>query len=255
MSETAAAESMSNSHPVTAILAGGLATRLGAVSATVPKSLLRVGGEPFIAHQLRGLTGQGFTEVVICVGHLGRAIKNFAGDGSAFGCRVRYSFDGERPLGTGGALLRALPLLGKSFLVMYGDSYLLEPLRPVWQRFLRTGRSALMTVFRNEDRWDRSNVEFARRADAGTNGGEILRYEKAASSNSEAAGAMRHIDYGLGCIRSEALSAWATEERFDLASFYRAMLEQGDLAGFEVKERFYEIGSLAGLAETDALLS
>lgn len=239
--------------PVTAILAGGRATRLGAVTAAMPKSLLPVGGEAFISHQLRRLAEQDLTNVVICTGHLGDQIADFVGDGSPFGCHVRYSFDGDRLLGTGGALLRALPLLGERFLLMYGDSYLREPFRPIWKSFLASGKAALMTVFHNAGQWDRSNVEFA----VGPNGGEILRYDKSLAGSNEG-GAMAHIDYGLGCIRSQALAAWATKERiqdrFDLASFYRAMLERGQLAAFEVKERFYEIGSPAGLAETDALL-
>ncbi len=241
-------------RPVTAILAGGLATRLGALTSTIPKSLLPVGGEPFIAHQLRRLAEEHLTAVVICAGYLGRQIENFAGDGSAFGCHVRYSFDGEQLLGTGGALLRALPLLGESFVVLYGDSYLREPFLPVWRRFLASGKASLMTVFRNENRWDESNVEFA----DGPDGGEILRYDKT-SASSQPAAPMRHIDYGLGCIRSEALAGWAADHSttvgFDLASFYRAMLAQGQLAAFEVKERFYEIGSPAGLAETNALFT
>jgi len=232
----------SRSKPVVAILAGGLATRLGPATATLPKSMVLVGGEPFLAHQLRRLVAQGFGEVVICAGHLGGQIEDFAGDGSAFGCRVRYSFDGERLLGTGGALRRALPLLGERFLAMYGDSYLDAPFGPVWEAFLASGKAALMTVFRNEDRWDRSNVDFR--------DGAILRYDKAARS-----GEMRYIDYGLGCIWSGALSAWPQDAAFDLGAFYRAMLERGELAGFEVRERFYEIGSPDGLAETDALLS
>ena len=233
---------MRASQPVVAILAGGLATRLGALTASVPKSMVQVAGEPFISHQLRGLSRQGFCEVVICTGHLGEVIEDFVGDGSAFGCRVRHSLDGERSLGTGGALRQALPLLGETFLVIYGDSYLRAPLRPVWEYFVDSGKSALMTVFRNENQWGQSNVEFR--------DGEIQSYDKTAPSPS-----MQHIDYGAGCIRAEALSAFAPAGRpFDLASFYTAMLERRQLAAYEVAERFYEIGSPAGLAETDALL-
>jgi len=233
---------MEASRTVVAILAGGLGTRLGAISASLPKSMVQVAGEPFIAHQLRGLAQQDFREVVICAGHLGEAIESFVGDGSAFDCRVRYSFDGERPLGTGGALGQALPLLRDSFLSMYGDSYLRASFFPVWRHFIDSGKSALMTVFRNEDRWGQSNVEFR--------DGEIWRYDK-----HRPAASMRHIDYGLGCIRAEAFSAFAPAgSPFDLASFYAGMLERQQLAAYEVTERFYEIGSAAGLAETDRLL-
>jgi NDP-sugar pyrophosphorylase family protein len=232
--------------PVTAILAGGLATRLRPTTLSTPKSLVPVAGQPFIVWQLRMLARQGLTRVVMCAGHLGEQIEHFVGDGTAFGCDVRYSFDGKQALGTGGALLRALPTLGGGFLVLYGDSYLRQPFLPVWDAFQRSGKAALMTVFRNEGQWDRSNVQF----ESGETGGRILRYDKTANG-----AAMRHIDYGLGCIRSDRLRAWAREESFDLALFYRAMLEQGELAAFETTERFYEIGSPAGLAETDEFLS
>lgn len=233
---------MAASQPVIAILAGGLATRLGALTASVPKSMIEVAGEPFIRHQLRELHRQDFYEVVLCTGHLGEMIADFVGDGSAFGCRVRYSFDGEQPLGTGGALCRALPLLGDGFMAIYGDSYLRAPLGPIWNRFIGSGKSALMSVFRNDNRWGRSNVEFG--------DGEIRSYDKETPT-----AAMRHIDYGVGCVRAAALSAFAAAgDPFDLASFYEAMLDQGQLAAYEVADRFYEIGSPAGLEETDALL-
>ena len=229
-------------RPVTAILAGGCATRLGPLTTSRPKSLVEVAGEPFIAHQLRGLARQDFRDVVICAGHLGELIRDCVGDGAAFGCRVRYSFDGDRPLGTGGALRNALPLLSDRFLTMYGDSFLRAALAPVWAHWIKSGKSALMTVFGNDNRWDRSNVDFR--------DGAIQSYDKAAP-----APAMRHIDYGLGCIRADALWNFSPEiGSFDLAEFYRAMLAQGEMAAFEVTERFYEIGSPPGLAETEEFL-
>ena len=237
--------SQPGANPTVAILAGGLATRLHPITTTLPKSMVSVAGRPFIAHQLTRLSGERFCDVVICAGHLCDQIEDFVGDGSAFGCRVRYSFDRETPLGTGGALLRALPLLGQAFLAMYGDSYLTEPFFPVWQAFLQAGKPALMTVLRNENRWDKSNVEFR--------DGEIWRYDKSGQTPVEVTD-MKYIDYGLGCIRSGALAQWAHDERFDLASFYQAMVVRRELAGFEVKERFYEIGSLSGLAETELFL-
>ncbi len=233
--------------PATAILAGGLATRLGSVSAYTPKSMLLVGGQPFIAHQLEQLSAQGLPEVVICAGNLADQIESFVGNGAKFGCKVRYSFDGQSRMGTGGALRLALPLLGEHFVVMYGDSYLQQPIPPVWEAFLQAKKAALMTVFENRNRWDRSNIEWR--------DGSIVRYEKSASTLPDTQAAMQHIDYGLGCIRSSSLAAWPENSPFDLGAYYRAMLEKEELAGFEVQERFYEIGSPAGLAETDKLLS
>jgi NDP-sugar pyrophosphorylase family protein len=231
--------------PPLALLAGGMATRLGAVTERVPKSLVEVAGEPFVAHQLRLLAEQGVRDVAMCCGHQGAMIEEFVGDGARFGLRVRYSQDGPVLLGTGGAIGKALPLLGERFWVMYGDSYLTTEFAPVLQAFQESGKKALMTVFRNEDRWDRSNVEFAE--------GRIVRYAKNAWTDADkTSGRMRHIDYGLGIYSAEAFAGW--EGAFDLSELQSELTARGEMAGFEVTERFYEIGSVSGLRETDAFL-
>ncbi len=223
------------------MLAGGLATRLRPITTTIPKSMVPVADRPFIAHQVENLVSQGVKEIVVCSGYLGEQIHEFLGDGAKFGCRVLYSFDGEKLLGTGGALRKALPLLGEEFMVMYGDSYLTVPISPIWNEFCRSGKAALMTVFWNGDKWDKSNIEFR--------DGVIVNYDKVVPT-----AAMDYIDYGLGCLRAEVFDSWPEDTAFDLASVYQGLLKRQQLAGFEVRERFYEIGSPAGLAETDALL-
>jgi N-acetyl-alpha-D-muramate 1-phosphate uridylyltransferase len=224
-----------------AILAGGLATRLGQVSKTVPKALIPVAGEPFIAHQLRLLRRENVERVVLCVGHLGSLIQDFVGDGARFGLEVAYSEDGEKLLGTGGALRQAQPLLGEAFFVLYGDSYLDIDYTPVTAAFRGSGASALMTVFRNQGRWDTSNVLF--------DGIHVVRYDKRAPTPD-----MHYIDYGLGLLTAEVLAGRPAATAFDLADVYTALAAAGRLAGYEAKQRFYEIGTSAGLAETDAYL-
>src|SRR4051812_42459269 len=139
-----------------AILAGGLATRLRPVTETIPKALIEVAGEPFLAHQLRLLKRNGFDRVVLCVGYLGEMIRDFAGDGQSFGLRVEYVFDGPKLLGTAGALRRALPVLGEAFAVTYGDSYLPVDYRAAIDSFMQSGKLGLMSVYRNEGLWDTS---------------------------------------------------------------------------------------------------
>jgi NDP-sugar pyrophosphorylase family protein len=168
-------------------------------------------------------------------------IEKEFGNGARFDMLVTYSFDGPRLLGTGGALKKALPLLGEYFFVLYGDSYLPIDYRSPACAFLASGKSALMTVYKNEDRWDRSNVWFDRN--------EILRYDK-----NEHLPEVQYIDYGLGVLRTEALANWPENQRFDLAGVYQSLIAKNDLAGFEVTQRFYEIGSREGLAELEALL-
>ena len=224
-----------------AILAGGLATRMHPVTQTIPKSMIEVAGRPFIEHQLELLHAEGVKNVVLCVGYLGEMIEAHIGDGGRFGLSVRYSFDGERLLGTGGALRRALPLLGQDFFVLYGDSYLEIPYAPVQATYRNSGKPALMTVFRNEGRWDTSNVLF--------DGANVIRYDKRNLTAD-----MKFIDYGLGILNGDLLKAHNDDEAFDLSEIYAALADDGRLAGFEATKRFYEIGTPSGLALTEGHL-
>lgn len=225
-----------------AILAGGLATRLRPITEKIPKSLVEVAGEPFLSHQLRLLHSHGIRKAVLCVGYLGEMIERDYGDGSAFGIELRYSFDGPVLLGTGGALRQALPMLGDAFFVLYGDSYLPVDYAAVEAAWRASGKDALMTVFRNEGAWDTSNVEFS--------GGKIVRYDKR-----ERTPAMLHIDYGLSIFTMKVLADRKAGEPFDLGDLQRDLVAQGRMAGYEVRQRFYEVGSHAGLDELNQLLS
>jgi NDP-sugar pyrophosphorylase family protein len=225
-----------------AILAGGLASRLRPMTETVPKSLLEVNGEPFAVHQLRLLQANGIRRVVICIGHLGALVQRAIGDGGALGLEVDYSVDGPVLLGTAGAIKNALPKLGKTFFVMYGDSYLPCDYAAISRNFESAGVLGMMTVFRNEGKWDASNVEFA--------AGKIVAYSKA-NRNPR----MRYIDYGLGVFRAEAFDILPVGEASDLAELYMDLLRRRQLAAYEVTERFYEIGSPEGLRETAEFLA
>jgi NDP-sugar pyrophosphorylase family protein len=220
-----------------AILAGGMATRLRPITETIPKSLVDVAGKPFILHQLDYLRRQGLTRVVLCLGYLGEQVEDVVGDGAAYGLEVLYSWDGPRLLGTGGAIKQALPQLGQQFFVFYGDSYLPVDFQAVERDFLFSGKPALMTVLRNADRWDKSNVEF--------DNGKIVEYNKGSPRHE-----MDHIDYGLGVLSSAVLANMPPNDPFDLADVYNDLSLRGELAGHEVFERFYEIGSHKGLNET-----
>jgi NDP-sugar pyrophosphorylase family protein len=224
-----------------AILAGGFATRLRPITEKIPKSLISVAGKPFLAHQLELLRSCGLCRVVLCVGHLGEMIQRDFGDGSQFGVRIDYSFDGPKLLGTGGAIKRALPLLGGEFFVLYGDSYLPVEYRPVAEFFRRGGKPGCMTVYRNEGRHDTSNVVF--------HNGQITVYDKKNRTPE-----MRHIDYGLSLFKSTAFDSFPADKPFDLAEVMGKLVRERQLAGYEVNERFYEIGSLAGLAELETIL-
>lgn len=223
------------SLPPVAILAGGLATRLGETTTSIPKALLDVAGTPFVFHQLELLRASGATRVVMCVAHLADQIETAVGT-SWRGIDIAYSHDQLE--GTGGALRRALPLLGDAFLVVYGDSYLRCDYAAVARAWLASGKLGLMTVFRNDGRYDASNVEYTDR---------IVRYDKTTTQG------MTHIDWGLGGFRAAAFADYP-DGKLDLQRVYQDLLARNQLFGYEVHDRFYEIGSHAGLADTRRLL-
>ena len=219
-----------------AILAGGLATRLGALTIDTPKCLLDVAGRPFIHHQLIQLRSEGVRRVVLCLGYLSERVVEAVGDGSEFDLEVVYSLDGSEPRGTAGAVKQALPMLGPSFFVLYGDSYLKCSYAAVQHAFENAGKLAMMTVLRNEGRWDTSNVEFR--------DGCIVAYDKKQRTAN-----MQHVDYGLGVWNHRAFDIVPQTGSCDLADISKEMLAREELVGFEVAERFYEIGSMSGLQE------
>jgi NDP-sugar pyrophosphorylase family protein len=225
-----------------AILAGGLAGRLRPISAHVPKSLLPIAGRPFILHQLELLKNNGIDRVVLCVGHMGEQIQAFVGDGRKLGLAVDYSFDGSRLLGTGGALKHALPLLGDEFLVVNGDSYVPCSFPAIQAAYFAAGRPALMAVLRNDNRWDRSNVLLRN--------GQLIAYDKRSLRPG-----MAHIDFGVTVLSRQVFAPYGAAKIIDLADVCRDLSLSGQLAAFEVTERFYEIGSLRGIADTEEFLS
>ena len=224
-----------------AILAGGLATRIRPLTEKIPKALIHVAGKPFIFHQLDNLKSQGVSRVVICVGYLGEQIIEAVGDGQKWGMQVEYSHDGPFPIGTGGAIQNAIPKLGNNFFVLYGDSYLPVDLPPIQSAFLSANKMGLMTILRNENLWDKSNVILKK--------GEIIEYNKEFNTSE-----MKYIDYGLGILTGNSFTRHPIGQRFDLADIYHYLSIKRELLGYEVFSRFYEVGSFDGIKEAERYL-
>jgi len=217
-----------------AILVGGLATRLRPLTEKIPKALLEINGKPFLAYQLELLHDAGIKEVVICMWYQGEKIQAFTGNGSQFGINIKYSFDGELSLGTGGALKKALPYLGDAFFVLYGDSYLPCDYTTVESVFFASRKDGLMTVYHNKGSGDKSNVHF--------DNGKILEYDK-----NNRTPQMEHIDYGLGILKSNVFTNYPEGQALDLVEVYQDLLKANRLAGYEIATCFYEVGSFSGI--------
>jgi len=224
------------------ILAGGRGTRLGPLAAQMPKALIPIDGKPFLGHVIELLKEHGLRRILVLHGHHGDQLERAFGDGSASGIELRFHHDGPRLLGTGGALRGALPLLEEEFFVLYGDTYLDIDYGAVADAFHASGKPALMTVFHNRGQHDTSNVVFR--------DGTLLVYDKKNRVKE-----MEHIDYGLAALRREVVAELPEGTPLDLADFYSRLVREGRMAGFEVFQRFYEIGTPAGLAETQAYLA
>lgn len=219
------------------ILVGGLATRLRPTTETIPKSLIKVADKPFICHQLDYLQSQKITHVVLCIGYLGDMIRSVVGDGARWGIQVDYSTDYPNLMGTGGAIKRALPLLGNNFFVLYGDSYLPINYTDIQRTYFEGSQKGLMTVLKNKNTWDKSNVEFK--------DGKINEYNKENPSIE-----MQYIDYGLGILEASVFDSYSDNLKFDLSKIYHFLSIKNQLIGYEVFDRFYEIGSFQGINDT-----
>ncbi len=228
--------------PPAVILTGGLATRLYPLTQKIPKALIEVAGKPFIFHQLTLLKRQGISKVVLCVGRFGEMIQDYVGDGRIWGLDVRYSYDGDVLLGTGGAVKKASTLLPETFFVLYGDSYLDVNLKPILKQFESEKKGALMVVYRNKNKWDKSNILFQN--------GRIVKYDKKNPTPE-----MEHLDYGINILKKTVLNDWPDGMAFDLSEIFIKLIENGELAAFEIFKRFYEIGSFQGIKETEQYLN
>lgn len=229
------------------ILAGGLGTRLRPLTDQIPKAMIPILGRPFVDFQLRLLAQCGIQEVILSTGYLGHLIEEFVRDGRDWNLKVTYVNEGANLRGTGGALrlIYDQGLLRTRFLVTYGDSYLPISYRDIWQDFSKRSEPALMTVLHNGEKWDASNACF--------DGKNVPLYDKKIQPKPPE---MQFIDYGLSAFQSAIIGQEIPkDEKFDLAVLFNRLSIHGKLAGTEVTERFYEIGSTQGIKDLERYLA
>ena len=239
------------------VLMGGLGTRLGEYTKECPKPLVEVEGKPFFDYSLKLFIHHGFRKFLFLIGYRAEMIEEYYGDGSKLGISISYCYDGKELLGTGGAVRRAYRLLEDDFLLVYGDSFMdidyEETLYRYFEGKLR-GMRALMTVLKNGNRFDRSNVIM--------DGSEIRLYDKMNMTPE-----MDYIDYGVcayekSLFRDEYLKdmvdipadgetngAGMVNVKFDIALIQNRLSIEKKMAAHIVTKRFYEIGSPASLNE------
>jgi NDP-sugar pyrophosphorylase family protein len=224
------------------ILAGGLGTRLRPLTNELPKCMVPVDGQPFLEHQVRLLASRGVRDIVLCLGHLGQRVLEHFGNGHRFGVNLTYAWERDRLLGTGGAIRNAAALLRPEFFVAYGDSYLLLDYGDIMRRFRRADTLGMMVVYRNEDRLEPSNVVVTE--------GRVAAYDKTTRLPG-----MRFVNEGLSVLRRRALRLIPPGLPFSQEQFFQLLVRRRQLLAYETHQRFYEVGSPAGLSEFRQLVA
>jgi len=215
-----------------AILCGGLATRLGRLTEDSPKSMVDINRKPFIYHQLKLLEFNGFKNVVLCLGYLGSAIKHYV---ESLDLEMKISYVQEDyQLGTGGAIKNALPYLSPTFITLYGDSYLPTRFSNIISFYEGQDKPSLMTIYRNENKVHQNNVYIDRN--------KITYTKENPNSLSQ------YIDYGIGIFKKTMFENFGIA-KFDLSLMYSYLIKRNELCTFEIKEKFYEVGSIEGIEE------
>ena len=245
----------------TVVLCGGKATRLYPLTKKIPKSLMRIAGKPFLEYQLNLLKKNGISDIVLCIGYKGEQIKKYFKDGKNFGVKIRYSSDGKKLLGTGGALKKAEDLLEDIFLVMWGDSYLPFNFQKAIKFFKKSNKSrtllaqgmlpnrsklrgirkvrdklGMMTVFKNLNKYEPSNVEVKNNL--------VKSYSKKRKTKK-----MKYIDYGVSIFKKEVLKYIPKNQVYDLTKLQQTLIKKKQLLAYPAEKRFYQIGSPEGLEE------
>ena len=221
------------------ILAGGLATRLRPITEKIPKSLIEINGVPFVYHQLELLEKKGFKNIHFCLGFLGEQVEKVVKESEYFKrLSISFSYDGNTLLGTGGTIRKIINQLPEYFFVTYGDSYLDIDFNDIQEIFesKKQNYNSLMTVYKNKDLFDTSNVIFENDS--------IELYSKTKKDSR-----MAHIDYGVGILSNKCMDNYDKNIIFDLAELYENLSLKKELYGYEVFQRFYEIGSLQGIKD------
>jgi NDP-sugar pyrophosphorylase family protein len=215
------------------ILAGGLGTRLGLLTADTPKPMVPVAGVPYLEHQLRLLERQSIHDIVLLTGYLGNIVEDYFGDGSRLGLRIRYSRE-TTPLGTGGALRLAAPLLEEQFLVIYGDSYLPVDYQAVARALDQSGAVGLVVVYNNRlaDTSVRNNIA----VDAE---GFVVRYDKEALNDAT----LDFVEAGVLAFRRSVI-ALIPEGCVSLEKrTFGELIAVRQLYSWRTSRRFYDIGT------------
>ncbi|MCC6805887.1 MAG: NTP transferase domain-containing protein [Deltaproteobacteria bacterium] len=212
------------------ILAGGRATRLGTLSEDLPKFLMPIGEQKRFADvQLAWAHAQGFRRIVLSVGYRGELIEQYCQNGDRWQLSISYAKDGDRPLGTAGAVKRAFADPPPCACVLYGDTILELDCVAAVRRLETPGAVAVMTVLADPPAGHRPNADF--------DGTRVLYAKKTPDPS------WRYIDYGFLVLSDRFLREVSADVPLDLAEPLEIAARAGRLAGMAATVPFCEINT------------
>ncbi len=216
------------------VLAGGRATRLGPLADEIPKYLMPVKGSlSFADVHLEWAKAQGFQTIILSLGHLAEKVRAHCGSGEKWGLDIHYVYDGEKPLGTGGATKKSLQFNFEYLGVTYGDTILDFDVAECIRQTIETNAAGCMTVFENHLSGHVCNADLRQ--------GHLVYDKKNPGSD------WKFIDYGFSVLRRDTIQGFTDQTPLDLAEPLSALSKTGGLLGYVCKNRFWEIGSVEAL--------
>ena len=218
------------------IICGGLGTRLYPITKNLPKSLIEINNRPFIYWQLKYIEQQGFKDIHLCLGNMGEMVEEAVKKFKLINLNITFSYDGDKLLGTGGAIVNALSNVTDDLFIQYGDSYLPVNYKKIQNSYLSNDKKILMSIIKNNNKWDKSNVIYK--------DSKLLEYNKKNYSDN-----MEYIDYGLSIVSKTIFESYNQKETIDLADIFQKASINSQIIGYEVSEKFYEIGSKEGIKD------
>jgi N-acetyl-alpha-D-muramate 1-phosphate uridylyltransferase len=215
------------------IMAGGLGTRLRPLTYDIPKPMIPIHGKPYLWYQLDYLKKYHLNHILILAGYLGQQIENYFGNGSELDIKIQYSFESE-PMGTGGGLKFAAPLLEDEFMVIYGDSFLPIDLSDLIKTYRFMKSTGLLVVYDN--RFGDSNVKNNVAID-GNN--LILKYQKNTDDDS-----LNYVESGISVFNKSICELIPANKKTSLEEeIFPKLIDNKKLKAYITTQRFYDIGT------------
>lgn len=224
------------------ILAGGRGTRLAPITDSIPKPMIEFHGKPFLEYLIEMVRDQGFQRILLLLGYMPKPIQDYFGDGVQFGISIQYSVT-EEENDTGRRLKLAADQLDPEFLLMYCDNYWPMQFDAMWEQYLKSEASALVTVYKNLDGYTRDNLRVDDQS-------FVVEYDK-----SRNAPGLSGVDIGFIILQNSIIKSLPEDNISFETTVYPQLVADRQLQAYVTEHRYYSVGSHERLPITKEFLA